>query len=166
MAEELQTILAGAAALLTATGVVIGGIYTGQNARKKEAAELTAATEAARIMREQAQEVASAHRVEQLAQDATLARQALREADEANRDIRYDRQRGWDLARYHFGLMSFLAHLINNVTLVGETASAEDTQEIVRTVAIRMKTVRIPLSLEDPIPDRRAPAPKPPEVGS
>ena len=147
----------GGAAVLTAAGTLIAGIYSGRNSRRKDQSE-------AEMARERAEEVASRIRIEAIASDLIETRRALREKEIAARAIeeeyevrlrklRKDSQRAWDLASYHFSLVTVMAHLFNNLfTVITMGGDADRIVASARNCQLRMKDVRIPITLEEPIP--------------
>lgn len=151
---DFQAIGVGIASVLTALGAVIGGVYTGKNSRVVDEQKARLAFESFKLERERAEEIASRSRIEAIADDAADARKRLREQeaeyDKMLHDSRRHGQRGWDLARYHFGLLATVAHLMNNIFNVESMGGSTDVlQTVVRNSMKRMETVRLPVSLED-----------------
>jgi hypothetical protein len=144
-------------AFFGALGAVITGIYTGRNGRKKDEAEAENRREEAKQAREVAEETASRARVEAIAADAISARQRLREAEEEYdrkvRELRRDRDKGWALASYYFGLLGTLAHLLNQIfQLNSPDVPVERLQAYTKTAQMRMRDIRIPTTMDDPVP--------------
>lgn len=115
--------------IIGAVGAIVGGIYTGKLSRRSE---------------ESKQQLAFAA---MMAEDAERSRRRVQEAEEHG-------QRGWDLARYHYGLVSSLAYLLQDIfrSLDG---TPESVVEVCRSAVARMAMTAIPKSLEEPLPDRR-----------
>lgn len=156
---DYQAVGAGVAAIVAAVGAVIAGVYTGRNGRAKDEDEARIKLTQSRIERESAVEAATKIRIEDLVRDAQDARKRLREVedefDDRETDLRRKGQRGWDLASYHFGLVAFLSHLLNNIfTSVSIDGTPEQVFKAVQNAMARMKTVTIPVSLEAPLEDR------------
>lgn len=151
---EWQPILVALGSISAAVGVVVTGIYSGRIGQRRDDNQNRLDLVNARYARDQAEEVASLQRIQAIAEDAAEARKRLREAEIAFdlrfRELYTDRQRGWDLARYHFGLVSFLWYLINN--LVQSGGGPDAVVATLHETAERLKTVKIPLTLEEPIP--------------
>ena len=164
--EDLQSIAAAAAALLAAAGGAAAGIYTGRNNRKKDQADSLKQLEESRLARDRMEEDISTKRFEQIAQDAAAARLLLREReldyDRRSMIMRAERDRWWDLSRIHWNLVGSLVHILSNVfqTLpeMGGSANvseAEANERVVKTVRNaykRFQDLKIPTSLEEPIP--------------
>lgn len=166
MALDYQTLGIGAASVITAIGGVAVGVFTGRQSRVKDENERREKFDQAQFSREQAEEVASAKRIEEIAKDASQARARAREMeiefDKQYRLLRQDNQRGWDLARYHFGLLSFVVHLMNNLLSVVSMSEPNDPDpnrllSVVKNAMVRMSGVKIPITLEEPIPDPNKP---------
>jgi hypothetical protein len=144
--------------VLTALGAVVGGVYTGKNSREADAAKARLAFESFKLEREKAEELAAKSRIEAIADDAAQARKRLREQeaeyDQMLHEARQHGQRGWDLARYHFGLLATVAHLMNNIFSVDTMGGpAETLQTVVRNSMRRMESIKLPMSLEEPLSD-------------
>lgn len=155
---DFQAIGVGVASVLTAIGAVAGGIYTGRNSRESDAEKAKLAFESFKLEREKAEELASRSRIEAIAEDAAQARKRLRETeqeyDQMLHDARQHGQRGWDLARYHFGLLATVAHLMNNIFNIESMSGSQDAlQAVVRTSMKRMETIKLPMTLEEPLSD-------------
>lgn len=114
--------------IVGAVGAIVGGIYTGKISRRSE---------------ESKQQLAFAT---MMAEDAERSRRRVQEAEERG-------QRGWDLARYHYGLMSNLSYILNDIfrSLDG---TPESVVGVCRNAVTRMAMVAIPKSLEEPLPER------------
>lgn len=154
---DYQAVGVGLGSILTAIAAVLGGIYTGKNSRKTDDDKAKLAFESFRLEREKAEEIAAKSRIEAIVEDAALARRRLRESeaeyDQLLHESRTHAQRGWDLARYHFGLLSTVVHLMNNIFQVETSEGSPDQlMAVVRNSKRRMDSINIPLSLEDPIP--------------
>lgn len=156
---DVQALTVGLAALITAVGGTVAGIYTGKATAHREQGGAAAALEQARLQRDQAEEEASRGRIDALVEDLVAARKRAREMED-DFDRRYGAmrqhaQRGWDLASFHFANASLLAHLLNNIfTIVTLEGSTDAVINVVRNAMIRMKNVNLPIGLEDPIPPR------------
>lgn len=154
---DFQAVGTAVAGVIAAVGAVITGVYTGKSGRKRDESEARLSLENFRLQREAAEEAASKGRIEAIAADATDARKRLREAEtQFEIDIREARdyaQRGWDLARYHFGLLASVAHLLNNILNVESIGgSAEVVMTAVQNAKRRMESLgTLPVSLEDPL---------------
>ena len=75
-------------------------------------------------------------------------------------EARRDGMRGWDLARFHYELVTTLIHIINNLLqIAADDPPPERYVVAVKMIAQRMKNVTIPDTLEAPIP--RPPDAKP-----
>lgn len=154
---DIQAVGAAAVAIITAVGAAVAGIYTGVNSRDKDQNEARIKLQDFRLQREAAEELASKGRIEAVAADAADARKRLREAeDEFEKQMRESRvyaQRGWDLARYHFGLLASVVHLINNILAVQSLGGSNEALETsVQNAKRRMDSLgRLPISLEDPL---------------
>ena len=168
MALDWQPIAVVIGAVATALGAVITGVQTGRNSRAKDANQHELDLRNARLARDTAEEVASRTRIEAIAADAadlrTRLRQMEREYEDRIRDMRADLLRGWDLARYHFGLVGVLAHLINNVLQAAEGLSnrpvpAERIVAAVTDMKYRMEGIHLPLTVEEPISPPHPPRP-------
>lgn len=154
---DVQALGVAFAAVFAALAPLILGLKSGKASRTNDQNKAKLEVDNARFAREQAEEVVSRERVLAFAADAAAARARVREVemqfDADTRELRADRQRGWDLARHHYGLMSFLAHLISNMLqIVADDPPAERYVATVRAVARRMDGVNIPETLEAPIP--------------
>lgn len=154
---DWQIVLAVAAPVITAVGAVYLGINTGRITRRKDESEAEVNRDKARLERERAEDDASRVRVEAIAADLARARDRLRASEEESDikliAIRRDRDRGWDLARHHFAILSVVAHFLNNLLcLASMSASPERILESMKNTQERMASVRIPTSLEEPIP--------------
>ena len=160
MALDWQPIAVVIGAVATALGAVITGVQTGRNSRSKDANQHELDLRNARLARDTAEEVASRTRIEAIAADAAEMRTRLRETERENeerlREMRTDLLRGWDLARYHFGLVGVLAHLVNNVLQAAQSVRGDPPPErvlgAVREMEDRMRKIKVPLSVEEPIP--------------
>lgn len=155
---DFQAIGVGVASVLTAFGAVAGGIYTGRNSREADSEKAKLAFESFKLEREKAEELASKSRIEAIAEDAAQARKRLRETeqeyDQMLHDSRQHAQRGWDLARYHFGLLATVTHLMNNIFNIETMGGSLDTlQSVVRTSMRRMESIKVPMTLEEPMND-------------
>jgi hypothetical protein len=154
---DIQAVGVALAGVITAFGAVVTGIYTGKSGRRKDENEARTHLENFRLQREAAEEAASKGRIEAIAADAAEARKRLREVemevDLQLREARTYAQRGWDLARYHFGMLASVAHLLNNIlTVEGMGGSPESLQSSVQNAKRRMDSLGpLPVSLEDPL---------------
>lgn len=161
MALDYQAIGVAATAIAAAAGAIFTGLQTGKSARTKDRQTYNAQMEQFRIDREAAEEIASRSRVEAIAADAAFVRQRLRETEDQHRiatarfyeELRLcqnDRQRGWDLARYYFGLTTTLVHIFNNVFNAAELAGEDVIRviNVLRNASDRIKDLRIPENLE------------------
>lgn len=158
MAVDWQVVAVAATAIGGAVAAVVTGVYTGKNGRARDESEAEIKREEARQAREIAEEIASKARIEAIASDAIAARKRLREAEDEFdikvRDLRRDRDKGWALASYYFGIMGTLAHLLNNIFQMDQEGVApERLQNVVRNSRSRMKEIRIPVTMDDPIPE-------------
>lgn len=164
---DIQAVGVALAGVITAAGAALGGMYTGKSGRRKDENEARINLENFRLQRSAAEETATRGRIEALAADATDARKRLREAEadfdkrmreieaEFSSEMRESRgyaQRGWDLARYHFGLLASVVHLLNNVLTVEAMGGSPDALLLtVQNAKRRMESLgHIPISLEDP----------------
>lgn len=156
MAVDYQAIEIGFASIVTAIAAVIGGIYTGRNSRAQDENKARIDLENTRLAREQAEESAAQKRVEQIAQDAADLRKRFREYEAESetrlRECRRHAQRGWDLANIHFGMLAAVVHLMNNIfNVVTTDASPDRVVGVVKSSMKRMESIRIPISLEEPL---------------
>lgn len=157
---DAQAIGVGVGAILTAFATLVGGVYTGRNSARHDEAAARSAVEEARFAREKSEEVASRQRIEALVEDLTSLRKRLREIEEESdrryNELRRHAQRGWDLASHHFGLVSVLAHLLNNIFTVAEiSGSSEQIVNAVKNSKARIASLTIPESLEEAIPEKK-----------
>lgn len=153
---DVQAVGVAIAGVITAVGAVVTGVMTGKSGRRKDESEARTSLENFRLQREAAEEQASRTRIEAIAADAADARRRLREAeDEFEKDMRESRnyaQRGWDLARYHFGMLASVAHLLNNIlTIEGLGGTPDALLNTVQNARRRMETMTLPVSLESPL---------------
>lgn len=149
---DYQALGIGLASVLTAVAAILGGIYTGRNTRRTEDERALATHESFRLEREKAEELAAKSRIEAIVEDANAARKRLRGVDDELHECRTDRDRGWDLARYHFGLLATLAHLLNNIFQVEQDSTSPDTVvAIVRSMRKRVEVLQLPNTLEEPL---------------
>lgn len=153
---DVQAVGVALAGVITAIGAVVTGVMTGKSGRRKDESEARTNLESFRLQREAAEELASKSRIEAIAADATDARRRLREAEDTfEQDIREARtyaQRGWDLARYHFGMLASVAHLLNNIlTIESLGGTPEALTSTVQNARRRMETMTLPVSLESPL---------------
>lgn len=160
MALDWQPVAVVIGAVATALGAVITGVQSGRNSRAKDANQHEIDLRNARLARDTAEEVASRTRIEAIAADAAEIRTRLRdteaEHEERIREMRSDLLRGWDLARYHFGIVGVMAHLVNNVIQASQSVRGDPPPErvlaAVRNMEERMRGIRVPLTVEEPIP--------------
>ena len=172
---DYQALGVGLAAIVTAVGAVITGIYTGRSNKAKDESQGYVLMEQAETERNIALENATKGRIDALVQDANDARRRTREAEQENEErqarnrrevqilentIANERrhgQRGWELASHHFNTVLFLSHLLNNIFTVVTMTPGQDPEHavllgIVKNAMARMASVTIPKTLESAMP--------------
>lgn len=158
---DWQALGVGVAAVVTAGGGVILGVYTGRNKAKVD-------QETATQLREQAEEVASRARVEGMAADNAEMRRRIREMDDLyedrTRDLRRESQRNWDLANFHYGSLTVIAHLLNNLFMFitlndDKPVNTDGLVASLRNAKVRVYSMHLPRSLEEPLNPKPQDAP-------